>query len=112
VTSSIAVLSVVDGDPDADGVPDSEDRCPGAASNEIVDDDGCSIAQLAPCEGPSHAEQWKNLGDHVRAVAAVVSDFLAQGLIGKQRAHDVLRAAALSDCGKPQECQRDGRHAD
>src|SRR5881397_2384057 len=38
-------------DSDGDGVPDGQDKCPGTPAVSVVDADGCSIAQLAPCHG-------------------------------------------------------------
>src|SRR5262249_19460423 len=47
-------------DADGDGVPDSLDQCPGTPAGVIVDANGCSIDQIAPCSGPSPGERWKN----------------------------------------------------
>ena len=61
-------------DADADGVPDSLDLCPGTPAGAIVDADGCSIDQIAPCSGPASGGTWKNHGQYVSAVAQVVKD--------------------------------------
>src|SRR5204863_91613 len=38
------------GDCDGDGVPDAQDTCPGTGPG-VVNSNGCSIAQLCPCDG-------------------------------------------------------------
>src|SRR5207249_2999680 len=38
-------------DHDVDGIPDTQDRCPGPAAGAAVNGDGCSMAQLGPCGG-------------------------------------------------------------
>ena len=40
-------------DSDCDGVGDSVDQCPNTPPGSIVNADGCSIDQLAPCAGPA-----------------------------------------------------------
>jgi hypothetical protein len=86
-------------DADADGVGDSLDLCPGTAAEAIVDASGCSIEQLAPCNGPSSGGVWKNHGQYVSAVAQVVEAFLAQDLISQELAEEIVAQAAESDCG-------------
>jgi len=83
-------------DSDGDGVWDYLDQCPGTPPGAIVDANGCSIEQLCPCDGP-----WKNHGDYVRHVQAVVTRFVREGLITHAQAASILRQAAASDCGKP-----------
>ena len=39
-------------DSDHDGVPDYLDQCPDTPAGEVVDTNGCSLAQLCPCVGP------------------------------------------------------------
>jgi hypothetical protein len=41
-----------DTDDDNDGVPDSNDACAGTLANEVVNENGCSIDQLCPCQNP------------------------------------------------------------
>src|SRR5262249_5196010 len=100
VTSSIAVLAVVVPDTDGDGVPDDRDECPGTTPGAVVDAHGCSIEQLAPCEGPPGGGTWRNHGEYFQAVAGAVRDFLSQGLIDGQQARNILTAAARSNCGR------------
>ncbi len=82
-------------DQDADGVPDSLDQCPDTAPGAIVNADGCSIEQLAPCDGP-----WKNHGQYVSTIAHVTQQFRRQGLISEHQRSQIISAAARSDCGK------------
>ena len=86
-------------DEDGDGVGDSLDQCPGTPAGAIVDADGCSIEQLAPCSGPASGGAWKNHGQYVSAVAQAAEAFLAQGLITLEQADEIVAQAAQSDCG-------------
>jgi hypothetical protein len=86
-------------DEDGDGVPDSLDLCPGTPAGAIVDINGCSIEQLAPCSGPASGGTWKNHGQYVSSVAQVVESFLAQGLLSEAQANAIVSEAAKSDCG-------------
>jgi uncharacterized repeat protein (TIGR03803 family) len=99
VTSFVAVLTVAPIDADGDGVADSQDRCPNTAPGAIVDEHGCSIEQLVPCEGPYPGVRWKNHGQYVSAVAGLVRHLVTQGVISEEEAVDIVVAAAQSDCG-------------
>jgi hypothetical protein len=87
-------------DADGDGVADSLDQCPGTPAGAIVDAEGCSIDQLAPCDGPVSGGAWKNHGQYVSAVAQVTEVFLLQGLITVEQAEAIVSLAAQSNCGK------------
>src|SRR5436190_22899102 len=87
-------------DQDFDGVPDSLDTCPNTPPCSFVDADGCSIDQLAPCEGPASGGTWKNHGQYVSSVAKAVNALLAQGVINESQAEGIVSAAAQSNCGK------------
>jgi hypothetical protein len=87
-------------DADGDGVADSLDQCPGTPTGAIVDAEGCSIDQLAPCSGPASGGAWKNHGQYVSAVARVTEFFLAQGLITAEQAEEIVAQAAQSNCGE------------
>ena len=86
-------------DADADGVADSLDLCPGTPAGAIVDANGCSIDQIAPCSGPASGGTWKNHGQYVSAVAQAAEAFLAQGLISADQADEIVSQAAESNCG-------------
>jgi hypothetical protein len=87
-------------DADGDGVADSLDQCPGTPAGAIVDAQGCSIDQLAPCNGPASGGAWKNHGQYVSSVAQVAEAFLVQGLITTDEAEAIISQAAQSNCGK------------
>jgi hypothetical protein len=82
-------------DSDCDGVMDSEDICPDTAAGAVVDANGCSIEQLAPCDGP-----WRNHAQYVKAVVKAVANFLRAGLIEPAAARAIIKEALHSDCGK------------
>jgi len=86
-------------DADADGVADSLDQCPGTPTGVIVDANGCSIDQIAPCSGPASGGSWKNHGQYVSAVAQAAESFLAQDLISADEAEKIVTQAAQSNCG-------------
>jgi hypothetical protein len=86
-------------DQDFDGVADAVDACPNTPPCTLVDAQGCSIDQLAPCEGPASGGTWKNHGLYVAAVAQAVNEFLAQGVIDQTQANAIVSAAGQSPCG-------------
>jgi hypothetical protein len=86
-------------DADGDGVADSLDQCPNTAPGAIVDAQGCSIDQIAPCSGPASGGTWKNHGQYVSSVAHAAEAFLAQGLINAEQAEEIVSQAAQSECG-------------
>ncbi len=86
-------------DLDGDGVPDSLDECPNTPPCSVVDASGCSIDQLAPCDGPVSGGSWKNHGQYVAAVAQAVNKLLDQGVISEVQADAIVSAAAQSPCG-------------
>ena len=94
-------ISIGPTDLDGDGVPDALDACPNTPPCTIVDAQGCSIDQLAPCSGPAFdsGSVWKNHGQYTSAVAQAAEQFLAQGLISKQQKDAIVAAAAQSPCG-------------
>lgn len=87
-------------DSDGDRVTDDVDECPNTPLGDVVDEHGCSIAQLLPCEGPRTGGLWKNHGKYVNAIASEVERFLVQGRITQREAEAMIEAAAKSDCGK------------
>src|SRR5579859_593089 len=81
-------------DADGDGVGDSLDQCPGTPAGSIVDADGCSIDQLAPCSGPVSGGTWKNHGQYVSTVSQTADLFQALGLINADQADAIVAEAA------------------
>jgi len=93
-------------DADGDGVADSLDLCPGTPAGAIVDANGCSIDQIAPCSGPASGGTWKNHGQYVSTVAHTVEAFLAQDLISADEAEEIVAQAARSGCGSAERSRR------
>lgn len=85
-----------DGDGDGDGVPDGVDNCPDTPADAVVDDTGCSIADLCPCE---NQPPWKNHGKYVSCTARTAKSFVKQGLITKAEKGAIVSSAAQSSCG-------------
>lgn len=86
-------------DADGDGVGDSVDQCPDTPAGALVNSDGCSIDQLAPCSGPASGGTWKNHGQYVSTVAQVSQQFREQGLITQEEKGAIVASAAQSGCG-------------
>jgi hypothetical protein len=82
-------------DCDRDGVPNNRDLCPDTAMGDAVNADGCSIAQLCPCEGP-----WRNHAEYVRCVQETSAQFERSGLITRDQRRAIIREATHSNCGK------------
>ncbi|WP_295587797.1 hypothetical protein [uncultured Lamprocystis sp.] len=82
-------------DQDADGIDDALDQCPDTLFDAIVDPDGCSVAQFAPCDG-----NWKNHGDYVSSVSKTIARFVTLGLIEQSERGALISSAARSNCGK------------
>lgn len=93
-------IKITDVDQDFDGVPDSMDMCPNTPPCTLVDAQGCSIEQLAPCSGPATGGTWRNHGQYVSSVAHAVNEFVAQGVISEGQGEEIVSAAAQSSCGK------------
>jgi|GEM_PF-1624650 len=86
--------NVCDKDDDNDDVPDSSDQCLFTQPDEVVNETGCSIADLVPCLNP-----WKNHGAYVSSIAKTANSFLAQGLITQAEKDAIVSASANSTCG-------------
>ncbi len=85
------------GDGDDDGVPDGVDNCPDTPAGAVVDDTGCSIADLCPCE---NQPPWKNHGEYVSCTTRTAESFVKQGLITKAEKDAIVSSAAQSSCGE------------
>jgi len=90
-----AFVVIYEPDSDGDGVLDKDDDCPDTLEGELVDEFGCSIAQLCPCDG-----EWKNHGSYVSCIAHVTDDWLEKGLLSEEEKDAVVSDAAQSYCGK------------
>jgi hypothetical protein len=81
-------------DEDYDSVMDTDDLCPMTATGDAVNDDGCSVAQLCPCEN-----NWKNHGAFVSCKAHATRDFIEAGWITEEEKEEIMSTAGSSDCG-------------
>ncbi len=81
-------------DTDGDNVVDAQDQCLLTPPNSIVNDNGCSIEQLCPCDGA-----WKNHGAYVSCVAHKGEDFLSASLITAAEKDAIVSEAGQSNCG-------------
>jgi len=82
-------------DSDGDGVADHRDPCPDTVADAVVNADGCSIAQLCPCDRP-----WRNHAEYVRCVIDRAWRFYRQGLITASARRVIVGQAARSNCGR------------
>lgn len=95
VSEPVQITVIGDGDSDDDGVPDDRDQCPGTVAGAVVNEHGCSIAQLCPCEGP-----WRNRFEYVQCVRNTSLSFMEAGLITPAQREAVVAAALASNCGR------------
>ena len=82
-------------DSDYDGVPDDHDGCLGTVVGEVVNANGCSLAQLCPCDGP-----WRTHGEYVNCVIQHSWEFFRAGLITADRRREAIHDAVQSNCGR------------
>lgn len=80
-------------DDDGDGVFGGLDLCPATASG-TVGADGCSVADLCPCENG-----WKNHGKYVKCITQTAKSFVEANVIGEIDKAVLVSAAAQSSCG-------------
>jgi hypothetical protein len=90
-----------DDDDDNDGVADAVDDCPETPPGDLVDPtNGCSIAQLVPCDGPrGSTANWRNHGHYVSAIAKTAKNFRDLGLLSRKENGAIVSSAAGSSCG-------------
>jgi hypothetical protein len=81
-------------DTDGDGVLDGFDSCPGTPAGDVVNTEGCAIAQLCPCDN-----SWRTRGAYVSCVAHAAEDFVAEDLITEAEKDATLSEAGASSCG-------------
>jgi Thrombospondin type 3 repeat len=83
-----------DADLDGDGVPDSADQCVPTPSGQVVNGEGCAIAQICPCDN-----NWRNRVAYVACVARTGNDFREDGLISARELVRIVLQAGRSRCG-------------
>jgi len=87
-------------DSDGDGIVDDRDACPNTPAGAVVNSRGCSIDQLAPCPGPAGGGTWYSHAQYVAAATKVAQAFYVARLITLRERNEIIRNAAMSDCGK------------
>lgn len=95
IMPGICGCAVPETDSDGDGTPNCIDNCFNTDPGEIVNETGCSIADICPCDS-----QWKNHGVYVRCVAHTSEDFVAAGLITDAEKDIIVSYSAKSNCGQ------------
>jgi hypothetical protein len=94
--------SACDNDIDGDGVTNDDDGCEWTTVGDVVNqNNGCSIDQLCPCEGPRETTVfWRNHGKYVSCIAKTAEFFAKDGLITIKEKGAIVSAAAGSSCGQ------------
>lgn len=90
-----------DSDIDGDSVANADDTCEFSASGAVVNpNDGCSIEQSCPCEGPrGSTEAWRNHGKYVSCTTKAANALKKMDLIMDFEKADIVSVAAASACG-------------
>jgi hypothetical protein len=123
----VIVLTAVPDDPqvpdvDGDGVEDERDNCPTLANGDqhdadgdrvgdvcdqcadsddtLVNAQGCSVAQLCPCDAPTPTSSWTDQTEYLRCVARATRVLRREGQISRGESLGILRRALRSGCGR------------
>jgi sugar lactone lactonase YvrE len=96
----VLILSTVS-DSDGDGVDDVLDLCPQTSDGALIDADGCSVAQLCPCEGPVETGAWRNHGRYMVCTLRAVVRVGRHNELPRAQLRTLVPNAAGSACGKP-----------
>lgn len=86
-------------DSDGDHVGDACDQCPGTTDG-LVTQQGCGVAQLCPCDGPTSGQQWQSQTEYLRCVARSTRTFRRNGQMSRTESLEMLRRASRSGCGR------------
>ncbi|MCK5069165.1 MAG: thrombospondin type 3 repeat-containing protein, partial [Desulfocapsa sp.] len=85
---------VCDSDIDGDNVIDAIDECIDTTFGDVVNETGCSIQQICPCDN-----NWKNHGGYMKCVAHTSEYFLDYGLITFDEKDIIVSSEAKTKCG-------------
>ena len=75
-------------------MPDHVDACLPTAPGEVVNAEGCPIADLCPCE-----RDWKSHGAYVACMVGTAVRFQRAGMISRAERRSIVAEAARSQCG-------------
>lgn len=97
--ATVSILSTVS-DNDGDGVDNVLDLCPQTADGLLTDADGCSVAQLCPCEGPAESGAWRNHGRYLVCTVRAVVRVGRHNELSRAQLRTLVPRAAGRACGK------------
>lgn len=87
-------------DADGDHVGDACDECADTTSQTLVNQQGCTIAQLCPCDARASGTHWENPNEYLRCVARATRILRREGQISRADSLRILRRASRSGCGR------------
>ncbi len=89
-------------DGDNDGILDAAEACfcLNTPAGAVVNDQGCSIDQLCPCEAPLGRTAWRDHKEYVSCVRNAASEFSEEGGLTKAERREFVRQAERSACGR------------
>ena len=61
---------------------------------------GCSVAQLCPCDGPAPDQGWQSQRDYVQCVARQLKTLRQERNLDKSEIRVLLQDAVRSGCGR------------
>ena len=82
-------------DADGDGIADVVDQCPDSPAGELVQWNGCTVAQSCPCEGT-----WANNGAYNACVREAVSTLVSDGTLSNNEKGQYQKQVKLPGCGQ------------
>ena len=80
--------------PEVEIIIDEDDTCLGTSQGDKVNSEGCSIAQICPCDSA-----WKNHGKYVVCVVHTAQGLVAEGFITDEELDVIASNAGQSACG-------------
>lgn len=83
-----------DADIDGDEITNEIDECAQTPLGSTVDNSGCSIDQICPCDA------FKNHGQFVSCTSRAAEDFVQSGIVSRSDKGSIISNAARSRCGK------------
>ena len=94
-----------DTDADDDGVDDVLDLCSATSSGDMTDADGCSVAQLCPCDAGFDGA-WRNHGHYVVCVVRAARRVGQHNQLTRMQLKTLVPSAARGQCGRKAKWRR------